>query len=405
MEVAANQEYINKYAQRFTEQLCKQFFFNKAFITGKEILQFSPSKQVNMFIIKNLFINWQKEAQKLKSPFFNYDDPEVKQALKQFMNTLSNHIHVYQYDFMPLVNTAVKDVILLAGAPLEFFKKECEIISNPQLTIQALKDYLKYLLYNKCIFEQVMQDMEQRGLNEIYAGEGVRLIHRVLSENTDKLEKPETILASLAEVIPCSINDFFYTQKPVVAPEPKNISIATPHTTQPATETIETASTSDANIQSAANPKTNDEPAVSPEESWADTVVDDGGSTRVKDRAAALAAVAQPKTSLNISTERTSLNDALKAKKENLSLSEKFGKSKIESIQKSIPFHLKFVFINMLFNGDQNLYNEAINKIDAAPSYEEAMAVMKNQYAPKLKWDPKDEHVESLYELIERKFI
>jgi hypothetical protein len=403
METTINQEYISKYAQRFTEQLCKQFFFNKAFITGKEIIGFSPVKQVNMFILKNLFLNWQKEAQKLKSPFFNYEEPEVKQALKAFMNTLSNHIHVYQYDFVPLVQGAVKDTIMLAVAPLEFFKKECETISAPQLTITALNDYLKYLKHNRCIFEKVILDMEQRGLNEMFAGEGVRLIHRIVSENTDKLEKPEQIIEALSAVIPCTVGDFFNTKKPIMAPEPK-LSPEIKNTPETTVDVPDLA----APIESHQGPKIQSEPSASPAEKtedWKIVSTDvNTSTTKIKDRATALAQVASTKQPLSISTDKPTLNDTLKSKKENISLSEKIGKAKIESIQKSIPFHLKFVFINMLFNGDQNLWQEAINKVDAASSYNEAVNVLQNHYAQVLKWDPKDEHVESLYELIEKKF-
>ena len=82
MEYTVNQQNIQNYAERLTAELCKQFFVNKAFISGPEILAFNSENQLNLLIVKNIFLNWQKETLKLKSPYFDFEDEGVKLALK-----------------------------------------------------------------------------------------------------------------------------------------------------------------------------------------------------------------------------------------------------------------------------------------------------------------------------------
>ena len=89
MESAINNEYINSYSEKFTVKIMDNYFQNKSFIDGEGILNLSEIRQINLFVIKNLMVNWQKESENLKSAYFNYKSPEVKNALQDFLNTLS----------------------------------------------------------------------------------------------------------------------------------------------------------------------------------------------------------------------------------------------------------------------------------------------------------------------------
>ena len=160
MEYTVNQQNIQKYAERLSNDLCRQFFINKAFISGPEILAFNNENQLNLLIIKNIFLNWQKEALKLKSPFFDYEDEDVKLGLKTFMNKLSNHIKVYRYDFEPVLQRSIYDFILLSAAPQDFFTKEIEALASPKISVGLLKDFAKYIKVNKFVLDHVISDIE-----------------------------------------------------------------------------------------------------------------------------------------------------------------------------------------------------------------------------------------------------
>ena len=153
MEYTVNQQNIQNYAERLTAELCKQFFVNKAFISGPEILAFNSENQLNLLIVKNIFLNWQKETLKLKSPYFDFEDEGVKLALKTFMNKLSNHIKVYRYDFEPLVKKSISDFILLSAAPAEFFTAEIEALASPKMALTMLKDFARYIRVNRFVID------------------------------------------------------------------------------------------------------------------------------------------------------------------------------------------------------------------------------------------------------------
>ena len=100
MQRKLNEDFIDSYCEKFARMVAAGFFVgNKKVITGKEILEVTPSKQVNFFVIKLLFRYWQEETKKLESPFFNYKNEEVRQAMIQFMNVLSQHIEINQPKF------------------------------------------------------------------------------------------------------------------------------------------------------------------------------------------------------------------------------------------------------------------------------------------------------------------
>ena len=114
--------YLHQYAEETSKELCDKFFSSKETITGQEIVGFTEVQQVNFFVLRILFEEWKKEASKLRSPFFNFEKPEVKQGLEKFMEALSFHVEVKRPDFEPLLQGAIEESILLVVAPDKFYK-------------------------------------------------------------------------------------------------------------------------------------------------------------------------------------------------------------------------------------------------------------------------------------------
>ena len=90
-------------------------------LDGTAILQLTPIKQVNYFVLKHLYRTWQKEMIHLKSPFFAYEKVEVKDALMAFMNVLSKHIHIGKAAMLPLLQGAINETLLLLLYPQIIF--------------------------------------------------------------------------------------------------------------------------------------------------------------------------------------------------------------------------------------------------------------------------------------------
>ena len=142
---------VEEYSKAFAKKLCNAFFEKNEFINGKQILSFTNVYQVNLFILYKLFDRWQQETIKLKSPYFNFNSPEVMQALTVFMNTLSQHIFIRLEDFEPLVIRSVTDTLRLVITPYEFFKTQ--LTHHPIVKITRLREMSKYIHLNNLLFK------------------------------------------------------------------------------------------------------------------------------------------------------------------------------------------------------------------------------------------------------------
>jgi hypothetical protein len=77
---------------------------------------------------------------------------------------------------------------------------------------------------------------------------------------------------------------------------------------------------------------------------------------------------------------------------------------KVETLREAISINQRFSFINELFEGENMEYHAAIQHLDTLPNAESAKRYVSEQLASKRDWSRKDEHVNKLLKLIDRKF-
>src|SRR3970040_965128 len=99
MDEKINLKAIARYSDEFADKMLGSYFEAKETISGQDILKFSELKQINLFILYELLTTWKNELSKARSPFFDYDAPDVKQAQEALMNALSNHIVISREHF------------------------------------------------------------------------------------------------------------------------------------------------------------------------------------------------------------------------------------------------------------------------------------------------------------------
>ena len=97
------------------------------------------------------------------------------------------------------------------------------------------------------------------------------------------------------------------------------------------------------------------------------------------------------------------LADTLRATATPASLAERAG-PKVETLREAISINQRFSFINELFNGENMDYHAAIQHLDSLPSAEQARAYISGDLSQRYDWNRKEEHVNKLLKLIERKF-
>ncbi len=431
MEYTVNQESIKVYAEKLAADLCRNFFVNKAFIAGPEILAFNGENQLNLLIVKNIFLNWQKETLKLKSAFFDFEDDGVKQALKSFMNKLSNHIKVYRYDFEPLVARSISDYILLVAAPAEFFTAEIEALASPKVTLSMLKDFSRYIRVNRFIIDQVIREIEASGYSETFGGETIRFMRKAINENPDRLEQAEVVLSGLLRQQTAAITDFVCQPKPLVSPP---VFLDTPKLEAWAvTEYVpipqpEVKQAQDFPVQKNENefliPEAETEPeeelslgnAVSEEEvqfpvseevnePMPENPAAESPSEDVFQRHFHETIKASRPEVADLSKDTLTLNDSLRSsEKSALATGISASAGSAAPFRTLVPMHYRFTFINSLFDGNQDAWTEAVERIDSTSSLEEAVSVLKAEYAERFDWAGKEDNVMILFNYVERKF-
>jgi len=112
----------------------------------------------------------------------------------------------------------------------------------------------------------------------------------------------------------------------------------------------------------------------------------------------------EPETLADKFPGQASLYDKISATKEDKSLASKLQKNPVSDLKKSIGINEKFSFINELFDGNLNAYNEAIDKLNASAGYTEAIAFLDGELLPAHQWDQEGQSYLNLKNLVERRF-
>lgn len=181
MDEKISLEAIALYSDAYAEKILKRAFASKDKIGGQEILALCEVQQINLFIVRELFRGWKEETRKLKSPYFDYENAEVKEALEDFMGTLSKHIAVDRQHFAPLLKKAVSQAVLVVLDPYDYFSMMVSGTNN-KLDVAAFREEIKYLKVNKGPLEKMLQKLEEKKLKEVSGNEAFAILDQILEE-------------------------------------------------------------------------------------------------------------------------------------------------------------------------------------------------------------------------------
>jgi len=208
MDSVINSHYLKSYAEIYAGRIVKIFFENKSKIRGKEILELTNIKQINLFIIKILMEHWRKEADKLKSPYFNYEDPEVTTKLQELMNVLSKNIWIDQKHFQPLLTRAIIDTLYLIFSPYEFFHEELtgsEAVHHKS----ELLNKKKFIKINNELFETFLNKIQLSEKEEFTVESAKKLFNKVCEEISFDPEEPEPYIEKFSEIEPLYLQKIY----------------------------------------------------------------------------------------------------------------------------------------------------------------------------------------------------
>jgi hypothetical protein len=267
-------------------------------------------------VLKNLFRKWKKENAKLQSPYFDYHSDEVKKAMKDFMNTLSRHIYVKKEHFEPLLKESIKDSVLLAFSPYDFYSKEINQRDDSRLRLSDLKDLKKYIKFNDFLLDGLIEHFESHKEDVVFNDTAFEMFNEVCSNSEEQPADIQPLLAEFSKTLPLSLADIYLEE--------------------------------------------------------------DKDQTGI-------------------------LNEKLQSK-DKQTLADKLAKSGGKSMMKMLTLNQRFMFVNELFEGNQNQFLSAVEQIDGLDNYKEASTLVKKSFADKYSWDMETEEVQEFMELVEKRF-
>ena len=368
MTVQINSNYLENYAKEYAQIVCDRFFSSRQFITGQDIIQLTNSTQVNFFIIKRLFEQWQEELAKLKSnPFFDYRDIAVHEALTQFMNVLSRRIKVEKNHFEPLVKVAVAQAVRVACSPVDFYQDEVKKAPAGKIN-EYLKENKKYYKWNEKVVTFLI-DKTGFGLDREAYLKAIAANFQVIQ---DSLESKNLLLATLGEIKPFDLDQYIGAEETYSSPSAPEM---------------------EANSESKASFFEEME-EVKEEIKPAQNIV---AEVKVQEPEQKQPVVAP--SAMNGGTL-----DASKLKAHFSAESYRGMKGIMGELSESLALNQRFMFTKELFDGNADLLKHALKTIDEESSFESAVQLINSRYVSELDWDTSSEAVREFLQLVYRKF-
>ena len=364
MEDKYNQLHLERYSKQLANLLCDRHFASYDTLNGPQLIGFTPVKQVNLFVIKELLLKWHHEMANLRSPYFDYENEEVKEALLHFMNVLSRKILMKRQAFEPLLQKAVYDTFLLVLDPVTTFEEKFLRIQE-EITLPKLQENLKYIDIDKPLFAGFIDTLSPASRDRDYILSRFRLY---VNANQSRRSTLSELLARFHSLLPVS-------EQEISGAIPAAPVVAKPAPVAPREEKDIVAPIHQAQREAPV-------PARPVYTSASDDADDE------EDKA---------------TSKRPTLNDNFR-KAPTASLADAHSNRKIDSLKNSISINQRFSFINELFEGDNMTYYQAIQALDAMPSAEQAHQYVQQQLAGKYDWSKKQDHLQKLLRLIDRKF-
>lgn len=352
MSVKLNINKVESYSQALAEKLCNEFYKANAVITGEQILNLTPVPQVNLFILYNLFEKWKEETSKLKSPYFNYDQKEVKDSLNKFLNLLSQYISIEKEFFKPLLWKASIETLHWAFSPEEYISNQYKQgrLSN----LARIQEFEKYVRFNKILITELIAILERNRKQEFSGEELVFYFSQVYLLKKTFIEDPASVLDQFSALLSFDIHDILpVSHQRRLEP----LSDELPEKPQQAVEEAQVI-------------EKNEVPEVE-----------------------------EP----SFIRSQLTLNDMLM--QSDNSLNKKLAKTKLNDIRSAISLNKRFEFINTLFKGEASEYNVALSEVENSASFTEALKLLNDKYSRKFDWKKDNTAMEEFLEIVERKFL
>ena len=396
-----HQSALTDYTRSYARRVCADFFSNHTVISGKQILNLTPIGQLNMFIVSNLFDKWKADAEKFRSPYFDFAQPDVEEAMRSFMNVVSQHIAVRREYLEPMLADALRRTLTLIFDPRYYFDELLRNQPDFTLTADAAKQIVRYTQINKFVAMNLAERMN--GKPFMYVNQALNCLDEILSQRSHELERYERYVTILSEKVPIDINTLLRTSPDAVNGSPARsffdtelestpmvgAGVLMPNPVNDRPRAIQLL------MEETDRYERGPEPVNTPVVPAMDAPV-----SRIAEPQASPTTQATTYQTPRMPLELTPQNQV----EEPTSVAEAFHRASIESIGKSISLNQKFRFINQLFSGSSTAYAQAVDELDQMENYGQALDLISYRYASQYLWDMSSDEVSELVEILKRRF-
>lgn len=389
VESKLNPEALENYSKSFSTIILDDFFDKNEAISGQEIVNLTSIKQLNFFVLKVLFSQWQEETKKFRSPYFDYNNESVKNALKSLVNTLSKHISIEREAFSPIFERAIRDTLILIYDPKNFFQNEVRSLSDTNY-ISSFKSLSKYIKTRRDAFDKISMELDEGNIEKgsveledlIYKS----VEHLEIDEVREEIDKFNEILV-LEILEPVQI----------VEPDVKDtIQVAdsddlpSPDVKEEESEGIEEEAKEESNMNEEFEPVHGGEPKLEKQE----VILPEEPIEKID----------HVNINEQFAEETQTLNDQFDNESKPVTVSEKMETEKVSELHSSISVNQRYMFLSDLFDNDVNEYNNAIDSIEKCESFDESVEHLMQNYSRKYQWDMASDEVKELLKVIFKKF-
>jgi hypothetical protein len=435
-----NANALNEYSRSYARRIAADFYQQHPTANGNQILSLTPINQINLLIIGTLSTKWQADAEKFRSPYFDFTHADVQEALQHFMNVVSQRIAVRRENLEPLLADAIRRTIILIFDPRAYFDELLRSQPDFTLTAPALKQISRFTKINQFIVTHLTQRMN--GKPFVYVNQALGYLDEALSQKAHEIEHYDKFVSIFSEKVPMDVSALLRSHVPdsiPAGPSRSFFDMATESTVPPAplvaSDTPTSLATSESVNESVPSPLpseiayttelTTDVPAPahttvvdSPSggpmflgsDSGPEPVAPISQPSQLQTGAISQPSVTETNETLNVGgtddDELITLNDILrnKATAEPETVAQAFTHTPIESVGRSISLNQKFRFINQLFGGNTAAYTQAIAELDTLNNYGQALDLIQYRYASQYSWDMNSDEVNELVEILKRRF-
>ena len=404
-----NSNALNEYSKSYARRVAADFYHAHPTISGKQILNLTPIQQVNLFVVSNLFDKWKGEVERFRSPYFDFSNPEVEEGLRAFMNVVSQHIAVRREHLEPLLADASRRTLVALFDPRYYYDDLLRNQPDFTLTADSLKHIARYTQVNK--FVPLALEQKMNGRPFVYVNQALGYLDEILSGRVQELERPDKYVAMFSEKVAVDLAILLRGQSMDNYQSPAAKSFFDLDEDPPKPLLIAPVSRVVADVAPATPPP----PALpTPVPQHVDDDDQPSGiSFADADPESSSSAVTGPNNAPNIVSAESSVpslsvsagSSAAQPDHDNVTtLGDTLQKVSTGSLSRTISLNQKFRFINQLFNGNVDAYNEALAELDQMTNYGQALDLISYRYANQFMWNMDSDEVSELVEILKRRF-